>query len=52
MDPFVSTIIKQSALIAGGFLLVGLAVAALYGLSQYAKLQHAMTLNMAPGQLS
>lgn len=51
MDPFVATIVKQSALIVSGFLLVGLAVALFYGLSQYTKLQHAMTLNMAPPQL-
>jgi hypothetical protein len=52
MDPFVTTIIKKSALIVGGFVLAGLAIALFYGLSQYIRLQHAMTLNMVPPQLS
>ena len=52
MDPFVATIVKKSALIVGGFALAGLAVALIYGLAQYSSLQHAMTLNMVPGQLS
>lgn len=51
MDPFVATIVKQSALIAGGFLAAGLLVAVIYGLSQYGELQYAMTLNMAPPQI-
>jgi hypothetical protein len=51
MDPCVATIIKQSALIAGGFLLAGLLVAAIYGLTQYSRLQYAMTLNLLPPQL-
>jgi hypothetical protein len=52
MDPFVATIVKQSALIAGGFLATGLLVAVVYGLFRYAQLQHAMTLNIVPSQLS
>lgn len=49
MDPFVSTIIKQAAVLG---LAIGLAVALAYGFIQYAKLQHAMTLNVTPPQLS
>lgn len=52
MDPFVATIVKKSALILGGFALVGLAVAVLYGLTQYQSLQHTMTLTMVPPQIS
>ena len=52
MDPFVATIVKKSALIAGGFLLAGIVVALAYGLAQYSNLQYAMTLNIVPGQLS
>lgn len=48
MDPFVSTIIRQAAL-AG--LAVGAAVALIYGFVQYAKLQHALALNIVPPQL-
>jgi hypothetical protein len=51
VDPYVATIIKQSAAIAGAFLTAGLLVAALYGLWQYSRLQYAMTLNMAPPTL-
>jgi hypothetical protein len=52
MDPYVSTIVKKSALIAGGFALAGVTFALFYGLMQYLNLQHAMTLNMMPSQLS
>jgi hypothetical protein len=52
MDPFVATIIKKSALIAGGFLLAGVVVALVYGIAQYSNLQYAMTLNVVPPQLS
>lgn len=52
MDPFVAPIIKGSALIVGGFAIVGLLVALAYGLYQYTQLQHALTLNMVPQQLS
>lgn len=48
MDPFVLTIIKQAAL-AG--VAIGAVVALVYGFVQYSKLQHALTLNMLPGQL-
>lgn len=48
VDPFVSTIIKQG-LVAGA--IVGLLVAGVYIFVQYSKLQHALTLNMAPPQL-
>jgi hypothetical protein len=51
MDPFVSTIAKQSAVIAGAFLIAGLVVAAAYGIVQYSKLQYALMLNMAPSQV-
>jgi hypothetical protein len=51
MDPFVATIVKKSALIAGGFALAGLVVALLYGYARYSSLQHAMSLNMTPTQL-
>lgn len=49
MDPFVSTIVKQPIALglAAGFV-VGLG----YFLVQCSKLQHAMSLNMLPGQLS
>jgi len=52
MDPFVATIVKKSALVAGGFLLAGIVVALIYGMTQYSNLQHTMTLKMVPGQLS
>jgi len=52
MDPFVSTIVKRSAVIGGGFALAGLVVALAYGMIQYSNLQHAMKLNMLPSQLS
>lgn len=52
MDPYLETIIKKSALIAGGFALAGLLFAAIYGMVQYANLQYAMTLEMMPSQLS
>jgi hypothetical protein len=48
MDPFVTTIIKQSLLIFGGIAILGLFIAAGYGLRQYGKLQYALTLNMVP----
>lgn len=48
MDPFVLTIIKQAAVIGAA---AGLLVALAYGFIQYAKLQHALTLNMAPPQV-
>lgn len=51
MDPYLSTIVKQSAVIAGTFLVAGLVVAAIYGMVQYSKLQYALTLNMAPPQI-
>ena len=52
MDPYVATIVKKSAFIAGGFVLAGIVVALLYGMAQYSNLQYAMTLNVMPGQLS
>jgi hypothetical protein len=52
MDPFVATIFKKSAFIAGGFLLAGIVVALVYGMTQYSNLQYAMTLKIVPGQLS
>jgi hypothetical protein len=51
MDPFVSDILKRSAVIAGGIAAIGLLLALAYGLLQYSQLQHAMTLRMAPPQL-
>lgn len=48
MDPFVATIIKQAVVFGA---VVGIGVALFYGFVQYAKLQHALTLNMTPGQL-
>jgi hypothetical protein len=48
VDPFVATIVKQSALVVAGFAAAGLLVALAYGLYQYSQLQHALTLNMAP----
>jgi hypothetical protein len=52
MDPFVATIIKKSALVVGSFAAAGLLAAVIYGLYQYTQLQHALTLNMVPQQLS
>jgi len=52
MDPFVATIARKSAVIVGGFLLAGIAVALIYGMTQYSNLRYAMKLNMVPGQLS
>lgn len=51
MDPFVATIVKQSAGIAGGIAAAGLLAALLFGLYKYAQLQHALTLNMVPSPL-
>lgn len=51
MNPYVATIVKQSAAIAGAFLAAGLLVAFAYGLVQYSKLRYSMTLNMLPPQL-
>lgn len=51
MDPFITTILKQAGLIVLMFAAAGVLVAALYGLSQYAKLQHALTLNTLPPSL-
>jgi hypothetical protein len=52
MDPFVATIAKKSALIIGGFVLAGMVVALIYGMTQYSSYQYAMTLNMVPPPLS
>ena len=52
MSPYVETIVKQSAVVLGGFAAAGLLVAIVYGLYQYTQLQHALTLNMVPQQLS
>jgi hypothetical protein len=49
MDPYLSTILKQAAVVG---IAVGAVVALAYGIVQYSKLQHAMTLSMLPGQLS
>lgn len=51
MDPFTSTIIKQSAAIFGGVALIGLALAIAYGMYQLGKLQYAMQLNLLPPPL-
>lgn len=51
VDPFVATIIKKSALVATGFVAIGLLAALAYGLYQYSQLQHALTLKMVPGPL-
>ena len=48
MDPYLSTILKQAAVLG---LAVGVMVALAYGLIQYSKLQYALSLNMLPGQL-
>jgi hypothetical protein len=52
MDPYVATLLKQCAVIAGGFLAVGLLAALAYGLYQYSELRYAMALNLVPPQLS
>jgi hypothetical protein len=49
MDPFVSTLARQAALLG---LAAGIVVAVVFFAIQYPKLQHAMSLNMIPGQLS
>jgi hypothetical protein len=51
MDPYVATIVKECAMIAGAFLAAGLLVALVYGLAQYSSLQYTKTLNMVPPQL-
>jgi hypothetical protein len=49
MDPFVTTIIKQSGAIALGFAAAGILAALIFGLYSYVQLQHALTLNpLAP----
>ena len=48
MDPFVSTIIKQAAVLG---IAVGILAALAYGLIQYSRLQYALTLNMVPPQV-
>jgi hypothetical protein len=52
MDPFVATILKESALIAAGVAAVGVLAALIYGLYQYSQLQHALALNLIPPALS
>lgn len=49
MDPFLSTIIKQAVVLG---VAAGAVIALIYGLVQYSKYQHALSLNLAPGQLS
>jgi hypothetical protein len=49
MDPFVATIIKQAAVLG---LAAGVLVALVYGLSQYSKLQYALTLTITPPQVA
>jgi hypothetical protein len=51
MDPFVATILKESALVLAGFTAVGVFAALIYGLFLYSQLQHALTLNVAPPSL-
>lgn len=48
MDPYLSTIIKQAVVLGAA---IGIAVALVYGLMQYSKLQYTLSLNMLPGQL-
>jgi hypothetical protein len=48
MDPYILTILKQAAVLG---LAAGAAVALIYGLVQYSKLQYALTLNMTPPQV-
>ena len=52
MDPYIATIVKECAVIAGSFVVAGLLVAFVYGLVRYSKLQYAMTLNSLSPQLS
>lgn len=52
MDPFISTIIKESLMIFAVIAVLGFLVALGYGALQYGKLQHAMTLNMVPSPLT
>lgn len=52
MDPLITTIIKQSAVILGGFIAAGFVAALLFGWYKYAQLQHALTLNVAPPAIS
>jgi hypothetical protein len=51
LDPFVKTIVTQSGLIVLGFLAVGAAIAMIYGVAQYGKLQYALTLDLIPPPL-
>lgn len=48
MDPFIATIIKQSAVILERFIAAGFLAALLVGWYKYAQLQHALTLNAVP----
>jgi hypothetical protein len=48
MDPYLSTLLKQAAVLG---IALGLVAAVLYAAVHYPKLQHAMSLNMIPGQL-
>ena len=49
MDPFVSTILRQSLALGAA---IGIGAAGLvYGLMRYSKLQYALSLNMLSGQL-
>lgn len=52
MKPYVATILKQGGMIVVGAVAVGLVMAGLFVWYQYTQLQHAMTLNMAPPELS
>lgn len=51
VDPFMSTIVRQAAVIFGGIALIGLALAIAFGMYQLGKLQSAMELNMLPRPL-
>jgi hypothetical protein len=51
MDPFVATILKESALVLAGFAAVGVFAALIYGLFRYSQLQDALTLNVTPPSL-
>jgi hypothetical protein len=48
VDPFVSTIVKQTAALR---VAVGVLVALVHGYIKYSQLQYALTLNMVPLQL-
>lgn len=48
MDPFVSTVIKQGLVIAGG---AGMLAFAIYVTVKMMSLQHALTLNLVPAPL-